>query len=290
MKKITWTRSNITIIQADREVNSPDIRVQELGHNITTQDYHFSDMREAWVLHFVFSGNGSALDTHLTAPKGFLLAPDRLQNFDVYITPNNPQWEHYWVMIKGEKVEEYLKNAKFPTTAGVFDIKNPTAIKNLFSHMFSKDYKDNINGDFLLTSFLFELFHINYNSHSGAHKKNDSQLQYVESAIAFIKQNYSTNINQNDIALEVNLSAKYLYKLFKKYKGISPIEYLNIYRLGRAQALLKETTLSVAEIADAVGYNDPSYFIRVFKKHATLTPSKFRSQSKKERASQGAKV
>ena len=240
-------------------------------------------MRKAWVIHFVFSGNGSALDIPLTAPKGFLLTPDRLQNFDVYITPEAPQWEHYWVMIKGDKVEEYLLNAKFPTTAGVFEIKNPTAIRNLFSRMFLKDYKENINGDFLLDSFLFELFHINYNSHLDVHKKTDSKLQYVESAVAFIKQNYSTNINENDIALEVNLSAKYLYKLFKKYKGVSPIEYLNGYRISRAQALLKETSLSISDIADAVGYNDPSYFIRVFKKYSVVTPSKFRSQYKREK-------
>ncbi len=290
MKKIFWTRSNITIIQADREIMCSGIRVQEIGHNITTYDYHFSNMRNAWILHFVFSGSGSALDIPITAPKGFLLTPDRLQNFDVYITPKEPQWEHYWVMLRGDNVEEFLFNAKFPTTAGVFDIKNPTAIKNLFSHMFLKDYKENVNGDFLLNAFLFELFHINYNSHLDVHKKIDSKLQYVESAVAFIKQNYSTDITENDIALEVNLSAKYLYKLFKKYKEVSPIEYLNSYRITRAQALLRETSLSVSDIADAVGYNDPSYFIRVFKKYCAVTPSKFRHQSKKEEELQISKV
>ena len=277
MKKITWTRSNITVILADKAVRCGGITVLELGHNVTTlHDYHFSDMRKVWVLHFVFSGNGSALGTPLVAPKGFLLTPDKLQNFDIYITPDEPQWEHYWVMMKGDNVEEFLINAKFPTTAGVFDIKDPSAVKDLFVNMFSKDYKENINGDFLLNSFLFELFHINYNAHLESHTKTDSKLQYVESAISFIKQNYSKNITEKDVALDVNLSAKYLYKLFKKYKNVSPTDYLNGYRISRAKVLLKETSLSVSEISDAVGYNDPSYFVRVFKKYCDITPSKYR--------------
>jgi len=280
MKKIFWNSSNKTIIKADREVECPDIRVLEIGHNVTTNDYHFSDIRKVWVLHFVFSGIGSAVDTSIVAPKGFLLTPDRLQSFDVFATPEEPRWEHYWVMVKGDKVEDFLRNAKFPTSAGVFDIKNPSAIEHLFSDMFSKDYKENVNGDFLLNAFLFELFHINYNSYSDTNKKTDSKLQYVENAIYFIKQNYSNNITEKDIAFDVNISAKYLYKLFKKYKEMSPIEYLNSYRVNRAQVLLKETLMSVSEISEAVGYNDPSYFVRVFKKYAGVTPAKFRSQKK----------
>lgn len=283
MKKIVWAHSNITIIQADREVKCGGVMVQEIGHNITTCDYHFSNMRNVWVLHFVFSGAGSAVDMPLAAPKGFLLTPDRLQNFDIYVTPQAPLWEHYWVMMTGDKVEEYLLNAKFPTAAGVFDIKNPSAIKNLFSNMFSKEYKKNINGDFLLASFLFELFHINYNSHLDINKKSDSKLQYVESAVYFIEQNYSKSITEKDMALDVNLSTKYLYKLFKRYRGMSPTEYLNRYRISRAQALLTETSLSVSEISEAVGYNDPSYFVRVFKKYCTITPYKYRSQMKAQK-------
>jgi len=72
MKKIFWNSSNKTIIKADREVECPDIRVLEIGHNVTTNDYHFSDIRKVWVLHFVFSGIGSAVDTSIVAPKGFL--------------------------------------------------------------------------------------------------------------------------------------------------------------------------------------------------------------------------
>ena len=239
-------------------------------------------MRKAWVLHFVFSGEGSALDTPLTAPQGFLLTPNRVQNFNVSITKENPQWEHYWVILEGAKVEEFLRYAKFPTEAGVFDIKNPLAIKNFFSQIFSKNYKEDMNGDFLLNSFFFELCHINYNSFTGEQCKRDLKLQYVENAITFIKQNYSSNITENDIAFEVNLSAKYLYKLFKKYKDTSPSGYLNSYRISRAQVLLRETSMSISEISDAVGYNDPSYFVRVFKKHCTITPAKFRNQSKKD--------
>ena len=67
--------------------------------------------------------------------------------------------------------------------------------------------------------------------------------------------------------------------LFHQRTGFSPLEYLTRLRLNHASQLMAETALSIAEIARAVGYEDPLYFSRLFRRKMGVSPTEFR-QSK----------
>jgi AraC-like DNA-binding protein len=72
------------------------------------------------------------------------------------------------------------------------------------------------------------------------------------------------------------VSTSYFYHLFKQATGKTPNNFLTRARMRRAGKLLLDPTLSVKEVADALGYNDPLYFSRVFKSAHGLSPRGYR--------------
>jgi AraC-like DNA-binding protein len=95
-------------------------------------------------------------------------------------------------------------------------------------------------------------------------------LQIVESGRTF---------DIGDLALELNLSASYLQRLFKHQTGLSMGEWLNERRLQKAAQLLASSYMSVKEIAHTVGYEHSSSFIRAFERRFLQPPSVYRQRS-----------
>ena len=74
----------------------------------------------------------------------------------------------------------------------------------------------------------------------------------------------------------MNISPYYFSKLFKEEAGITFIEYLTTLRMTKAKALLSDPAIPVKEVGTKVGYQDPNYFSRIFKRYTGKTPTEFR--------------
>lgn len=99
---------------------------------------------------------------------------------------------------------------------------------------------------------------------------------YVWMARTYIEQNYwKPTLTVTEIVQAVNLERSYLFRRFKAATGESISAYLTSYRIRRACELLKLSGLSIQSIAYSVGYHDPLYFSRVFKKATSHTPSAY---------------
>ncbi|MGP4040086.1 helix-turn-helix domain-containing protein [Gracilibacillus sp. D59] len=94
----------------------------------------------------------------------------------------------------------------------------------------------------------------------------------------YIEAYYQKNITLEEVAEAVGLSSYYLSKLFKEHFQITFVEYLTQTRLIKAKDLLLDDRKSLKEIALTIGYKDPNYFSRVFKKETGLSPSEYRKQ------------
>jgi AraC-like DNA-binding protein len=99
----------------------------------------------------------------------------------------------------------------------------------------------------------------------------------VKQAIAYIHENYGRSFGRSELAENVGMSEDYLGRVFKQELGISPWDYLNRYRIYQARKLLLQTHKSVSRIAKRVGFSDPAYFSRVFRKHVGRSPSDYRT-------------
>lgn len=98
----------------------------------------------------------------------------------------------------------------------------------------------------------------------------------VGQAEEYIKRNYAKNITLTDLADELFVAPNYLAKKFKDKKKMTAMQYLESYRMEKAEDLLKNSLYNITEIADRCGYNDVNYFIRVFKKRYGISPRKYR--------------
>ena len=97
--------------------------------------------------------------------------------------------------------------------------------------------------------------------------------------LKYVENNYMDKITIEDIANEVNLSQSHFMKYFKNTMGSSFIDYLNEYRLTIASRLLISSESSILDIAAEVGFDNLSYFNRIFKKRFNQTPSAYRKRS-----------
>jgi AraC family transcriptional regulator len=103
--------------------------------------------------------------------------------------------------------------------------------------------------------------------------------RHLSKVIRFIEQNISRPISLDDLATIAQVSRFHFTRLFKRTVGISPMAYLERSRVQRAQELIKEGGLPLAEIAVAVGFADQSHFTRRFHLHNGLTPGVFARRS-----------
>jgi two-component system response regulator YesN len=109
-------------------------------------------------------------------------------------------------------------------------------------------------------------------------KKREQNNSIVGKAKEYMKQNYEKDLSLDDVAKYVDISPYYFSKLFKEEEGENFIDYLTSLRIEKAKMLLQNTDQSMKEICSEVGYSDPNYFSRIFKKVAGLTPTEYRER------------
>lgn len=122
--------------------------------------------------------------------------------------------------------------------------------------------------------WLKELFRkaVEYN---GKHR-NTRSSKIAKAAIAYMEENYAdSGLYLEQIAGHVYINASYLRAVFKKEVGVTVSDYLTQYRMQKARELLARNTLKLADIAERVGYNDPGYFSKSFKKFYGYSPSEY---------------
>jgi len=98
----------------------------------------------------------------------------------------------------------------------------------------------------------------------------------IEETVRYINAHYSENLKLKDMAERVYISPQYLSGLFKKEMNMTISDYIAKIRMERAKELLKDTGLSIGEIAEKTGYKDIRHFSTMFKRLTGLTPSEFR--------------
>jgi AraC-like DNA-binding protein len=99
----------------------------------------------------------------------------------------------------------------------------------------------------------------------------------LQAAIGHVAKNYLRAIPESEVALLCNMSPSRFCRQFKAAFDVTFVEYLSNYRMEQAKRLLSNPAMPVADVAAAVGFNDPSYFTRVFRKQEGVSPSEYRA-------------
>ncbi len=100
----------------------------------------------------------------------------------------------------------------------------------------------------------------------------------MENAMQYFNDNYNTEINVKEYASSRGMSVSWFIRNFKQYTNTTPMQYIVSIRVSNAQILLETSNYNITEIGNIVGYDNPLYFSRIFKKQKGTSPSEYRKQ------------
>jgi two-component system response regulator YesN len=130
-----------------------------------------------------------------------------------------------------------------------------------------------LSGDKLI-DYAYQLF-IYITSYVKPQNSIDYSNHIVMATREYLESHYADDISLEDMAEHVNISPQYFSKLIKKTTGFNFIDWLSMLRVRKAKELLTNSNLTVKEVCFMVGYKDPNYFSRIFKKRIGITPSEY---------------
>jgi two-component system response regulator YesN len=140
-------------------------------------------------------------------------------------------------------------------------------------HMRASQQWDDLALDFLKSGFR-ELCQYAAEYISALHVSNSEDI--IGAVQNYIKENFAKDISLQKLAKHFYMNPVYLGQLFKKNTGRQFSEYLHHIRINEAKKLLRRTNMKIVEIAHAIGYHDPDYFVSKFKALTQVSPSVFR--------------
>jgi AraC-like DNA-binding protein len=111
-------------------------------------------------------------------------------------------------------------------------------------------------------------------------KKQDAK-NLINDAILYMQSELHQQLSVEDMALKQNLSASHFSNLFRKATGMAPLDYFIHLKLQKACMLLFSSDITIKKVAAEIGYNDPYYFSRLFKKYMKVSPEQYRALQKK---------
>ena len=268
--------------------NFIDLGMYQYGYEQCEPGHSFGPAtRNHYLFHYIISGTGTLMADNakgetqtysIKSGQGFLIFPGQITT---YIADQNLPWEYVWIEFDGLRVREALDLTELSVNTPVY-------------HSHSKDLREQLMNEMLyivhhakespfhLIGHLY-LF-LDYLTQSAKSKKlvQSSKMSdyYIIEAINYIEQNFQNNITIEDIAAVCGINRSYFGKIFRNSIGRSPQEFLMNYRMVKATELLKLTSLSIAEIGSAVGYENQLHFSRAFKTIYGISPREWRNQHK----------
>lgn len=217
-----------------------------------------------YIIHYVLSGTGSfVLDGKFYKVKenqAFIIPPGK--HF-FYQADEFTPWEYIWINFDGAHAEQLLK------------LKTPVA--NIDSHYFKdlllcETYAGQ-EADFLAGKLFLIIVELTKKIHTA---------NYIQMAKSYMTTFYSHNIKIDDLANTLGLNRKYLAKIFKKSTGQTMSDFLLEVRMRNASGAVSNGERNITKIASMVGFEDPLFFSRQFKKYYGVSPSEFIKNFKQE--------
>ena len=220
--------------------------------------------------HFMINGE----DREVTAGHMVLYLPRQMQDY-VYYGKDKP--EVYWVHFTGSDVKNILRHYDIPMDDNVFYCGVVSTYAYLFKEMIHELQTCRVGFQELLTMYLRQIFLLIQRSRLEQKPTVSTYMQEeMENARRYFNEHYNENINIEEFAASRSMSVSWFLRNFKQVVGMSPMHYILTNRINNAVSLLETTDYNVTEISTIVGYENPMYFSRLFKKQKGVSPTDYR--------------
>ena len=193
-----------------------------------------------------------------------LYRPKEPQRYEYYA---EDQTEVYWVHFTGGNVTNLLRSYGIKDEQNVFSCGSGLEYQTLFRSMIDELQMCRDSYPEMLDMYLRQIF-IRLQRYFKTSVKNDNShaAEEIDRAASYFSEHYSEQINIDEYASARHVSTSWFIRNFKLYTGFTPMQYILSKRIYNAEALLHNTQYSITEISRIIGYDNPLYFSRIFKK------------------------
>jgi AraC-like DNA-binding protein len=206
--------------------------------------------------------------------EGMLLFPDVGHRYHA----TSRQWKVHYIGFVGYGVQPFCESAGI-RRSGVYRVDRPDQAARLMEELYGlhvSSHATMYEYSKLLYGILLELAR-SLGSPASGHKHRQEQGHIVHLIMDYINQHYMEPVSLADLADRVKMSREYLCHLFKKITGFTILDYLIDVRISHAKTLLvRYPDEPLRNISRRCGYEDVSYFCKVFRKEEGMTPATFR--------------
>ena len=221
--------------------------------------------------HFYFHGE----DRVVYAGRMVLIQPRQEQRYEYF---GEDKTEVYWVHFTGSDVKNILRSYNIPMDDPIFYSGASSTYSYLFKEMIQELQNCKTGYEDLLTMYLRQIFLLVQRTRQEERPTVSTYIQEeMEFARRYFNEHYNEPISIQEYAESRNMSVCYFQRNFKQIVKHTPMQYLLTIRVNNAASLLETTDYSMAEIAAIVGYEDPLYFSRLFRKIKGVSPRDYRN-------------
>jgi len=199
----------------------------------------------------------------------------------IYCQQAKDKPEIFWVHFTGSDVEQILDYYQMPKKQNVFYAGTKPDYSWLYNQMIQELQLKRVNFDDALTLNLQHIFLTINRYLREKNKIGTEMLTIIEHATHYFYENYNKNIVIEDYAKEHNVTSHWFTQSFKKITKCTPMQYIISLRITSSMNMLDNTDYTIAQIAEAVGYDNSMYFSRIFKKHTGMSPTDYRKEKYK---------
>lgn len=256
-----------------------DLHVNNFGYSATKPCHKYGPaVRSFYLIHYIIDGKGKFFVNNncytLKKGQGFLIEPDYQT---MYKADDNEPWTYVWAGFSGKKAKEILNNIGICQDFPIFTCSDDQHPEKYVMDMLRHNHANSADS-YRQMAMLYLFFSCLTQTNKEQTFYSSDDNVYVMQAIRYIQNHYSEPLRVEAIADYVGLNRSYLCTLFKKHTGLSPLKYLQTFRITKAAHLLSMTQLSIASIAFSCGYQEPESFHKAFRRSTGLSPSQYRKQ------------
>lgn len=250
----------------------------EAGHFIAQREYAVKrDMHNSYLLIYTIGGSGSVItdNTKIDIAAGNAIIIDCHKPHSYYSA--SEKWEFLWIHFNGISMKEIF-DVLYPSNVHAIKIDDVRTFKSRIVSLIERIEINTMENCFEISSQLHTVFNIILKStleNEKCSRKKDF-MNDIDTAIEFIKNNYSKSISIDDIISDIHISKYHFIRMFRRVMGITPYSYLMNYRINVSKTMLRSTDKTIVEISELCGFMDASNFITQFKKHTGQKPLQYR--------------
>lgn len=268
--------------------NFIDLCMYQFGYEQCDPGHSFGPAtRNHYLFHYVLSGTGTLMANNskgetrtysVKSGQGFMIFPGQI---NTYIADEQLPWKYMWIEFDGLRVKEALSVTDLCKDVPVYHSHSKELREKLADEMlYIVNHPQ--ESSFHLIGHLYLFLDYLLQSAKSTKLVSSGRMRdyYIKEAINYIEQNFQNNISIEDIAAVCGINRSYFGKIFRNSIGRSPQEFLMNYRMVKATELLKLTSLSIADVGSAVGYENQLHFSRAFKNIYGVSPREWKNQNK----------